>query len=279
MSYVFAGSAGESSPTVPPTPRGQGTLVLGRYFPDETTTGVPAGTVLTPSGSITADTPGAVYEDLELNLGFFSIEAANITIRRCLIRSSLYPIRNWSYNGLLVEDCEIDGGVNGVASASVLGFGATTLRRCHVLGGEDCTKFGGNCLIEDCYIHDPTTVTGGHHDAMQMRFGSNTTFKNCNIRAAYKDHTSAMLIQTGDGTISNVRVENCLLHGGGYTLQVNDKGAGYGPVDNAVLIDNIIVKDAWIFGSHTMDEGTGWLQGNNKLDDGTPLSFPGAPYY
>jgi hypothetical protein len=48
-------------------------------YPDPTNTGVPAGTTLTPSGSITVSRPGTVISDVDVT-GTITITASNVTI-------------------------------------------------------------------------------------------------------------------------------------------------------------------------------------------------------
>ncbi len=79
--------------------------------PGPSTTGVPAGTKLTPSGSIKVTKDGAVIEDLDVT-GSITVLANDVTIRRVHLKSDdYYPIRYFDNDntGLVVEDSEIEG--------------------------------------------------------------------------------------------------------------------------------------------------------------------------
>ena len=65
-------------------------------FPDASNTGVPAGTVLTPSGGLTITTAGAVINAREIT-GQVVVNAPNVTIRNSRIRSnSMWVVDNSS---------------------------------------------------------------------------------------------------------------------------------------------------------------------------------------
>src|SRR6516165_8789263 len=80
-------------------------------MPDATTTGPKAGVTLTPyTGPMIITTPGAVIENVIIN-GQLTVDAANVTVRNCIIQSNDW----WGINGdkatnLTVENSKIIGG-------------------------------------------------------------------------------------------------------------------------------------------------------------------------
>lgn len=217
-------TAPPAQPTPPPAPE---PLAPERTsgFPDATTTGVPAGTALTPSGSLTITEDGAVIDGLEIT-GTVTVEADDVTIRRTVIRNTGdIPIRVIG-NGLLVEDSEIDGQGRGNPA---IGYNDYTLRRVnihHVAEGPRIA--GGDVTIEDSYIHHLVQVGDNHTDAIQLVGGDNVVIRGNTVLAHNPDTgifgNAAFQFGEEDGPVRACLVEGNLMDGGNYT--VNGGGGG-----------------------------------------------------
>jgi hypothetical protein len=121
-------------------------------LPNADNTGVPAGTTLTPSGSLTISTAGAVVAGRDI-VGRVTVNAPNVTIRNSRIHNSVgYAIYNQGNQPLLIEDSEISTGDGGA-----VGDSNYTLRRVEIFGGEHGVEAGNNVLVEDSWIHDLNT--------------------------------------------------------------------------------------------------------------------------
>ena len=92
-------------------------------FPSDATTGVPAGTSLQPSGSVTVSTNGAVIDALSVN-GTITINADNVTIRRTRVETSAALGIRINGRNALIEDTEVFGTANSCAAA--IGYGGYT---------------------------------------------------------------------------------------------------------------------------------------------------------
>jgi hypothetical protein len=79
----------------------------GKPKPGPHNTGVPAGTTLTPSGSIRVEQDGAIVEDLDID-GAITILADNVTIRRERVVRELHgtPVEHPRRCGWLQGGCE-----------------------------------------------------------------------------------------------------------------------------------------------------------------------------
>jgi hypothetical protein len=230
-------------------------------------TGVPAGTVLKPSGSIKVQTAGAIIEDLDIQ-GEITVLADNVTIRRVHLRSGdYYPIRYFDNDnhGLLVEDSEIEGTSDDVTAS--LSFANYTARRLNVHGGADGFKADENVLIEDCWVHDLRNGPGQHNDGVQSTGGKGVTIRHNTISGA-----SNACVQTGDedAATEDLTVECNWLSGGGYSLNI--RGTGATRPKNTRIIDNRFARDS-AYGPWTLDDPNPIVTGNT-YDDGTPLSYP-----
>lgn len=195
-------------------------------YPDETNTGVPAGTTLTSSGTITVTKNGAIIENKDIR-GQVMVQANNVTIRKSRITSGdYYPIRyDNPYRGLVVEDSEIAStGTDGTAAMS---FGYYTARRLNVHGAADGFKADNSATIEDSYIHDLAITAESHNDGVQTTGGSNVTLR----------HSTCILKEGGNACIqfgsadSGWLITDNLFSGGGWTLN-GGQGQTYMTVTN-----------------------------------------------
>ena len=241
-------------------------------LPNATNTGVPAGVSLRPSGSLTISTPGAVVDALDIS-GTIEINADNVTIKRSRIRTNgaRYGIRvNNGYRGAVIEDVEI-AGTDTNCSVGIV-YGNYTARRVNAHGCADGLRIGTNTAVEASYIHDQRKATGTHNDAIQSVGGSNVRIVGNNIVGPFQQSTSAVLLQTNNGPIDNVLMEGNRMSGGSYVLYVKDKGTGYGAPTNVTIRNNVWVWDSWLWGSHTVDKGAGFVWQNNTYEDGRPVA-------
>jgi hypothetical protein len=237
-------------------------------WPNATNTGVPSGTSLTSSGSITVTTDGAVIEKLDIT-GSITVLANNVTIRKVRLTSGdYYPIRYFDNNntGLLVEDSEIIGLSGDVTSA--IAFQHYTARRLNIHGMADGLKADADVLIEDCWIHNLSNGPTEHNDGVQSTGGKGVTIRHNNISGA-----SNATVQTGDesgAATEDMIIENNLLSGGGYTLNI--RGTGATVPKNTCVINNRFVHDA-AYGPWTLDDPAPTVTGN-VYDEGTPIPYP-----
>lgn len=128
-------------------------------FPDASCTGVPSGTVLSPSGSITVSTAGAIIAGRDIS-GSVTVNAPNVTIRNTRIRgNAMFLVANNS-TGLLIEDSElINQRVTGNNCHVGVGSANFTVRRTEITGCENGFNVtGNNVTITDNYVHDLDTV-------------------------------------------------------------------------------------------------------------------------
>lgn len=236
----------------------------GKPRPGPHNTGVPAGTMLTPSGSIRVEQDGAIVEDLDIE-GEIQILANNVTIRRVRIRSGdYYPIRYFDEGntGLVIEDSEIEGTSDDVTAS--VSFASYTARRLNVHGGADGFKADSEVLIEDSWIHDLRNGPDQHNDGVQSTGGANVTLRNNWITGG-----SNAAVQTGDESAAteNLTIECNWLGGGGYTLNIRGEGATV-PV-NTKIINNVFSRDH-AYGPWTLDDPDPTISGNT-YEDGEPI--------
>jgi hypothetical protein len=190
-------------------------------FPNAGTTGVPAGTALTRSGSLDVKQRGTVIDGLDID-GCVDVKADDVTIRRSRITCArpTTAVRLFDgYHNLTLEDVEIDG--SGRVSAAV-GFSDYTLVRVNIHDVSDGPRMGENTMIRDSYIHDLARREGSHNDAIQVSGGSNIQILHNRLdvyAAATGDFfNAAIMVGTQSARVEDMLIEGNYLDGGNYTV-------------------------------------------------------------
>ncbi|MFD1504230.1 hypothetical protein FE374_04080 [Georgenia yuyongxinii] len=241
--------ATDAGPTASPTPAAQSPAPSPSSqmsdFPDASNTGVPAGTPLTRSGSLTIEEDGAVIEGLEI-VGSVKVLADNVVIRNSrILGTARTPLKVKGAN-LLVEDTEIDG--QGKANP-VLGSSDYTLRRVHIHNVVEGPRIdGGNVTIEDSYIHSLIDDDKTHGDVIQVLSGKNINIHGNNLQAYNPDlgYPANAAFQFGEehGRVRNCVVENNLMNGGNYTIN----GGGGGSEGAECTFRNNVFQENYRYG-------------------------------
>lgn len=212
-------------------------------YPDETNTGVPAGTQLTNATSITVNEsyisanggrgPDGRFVLSEKNISEqIVVSANNVTIKNTRITTNAYyPIDYNGYTGLLVEDTEIKATSPSVTAG--IGFSNYTARRIMITGSSDGIKADDNVLVEDSYITQLCQSAGSHNDGVQFYGNGNVTLRHNTIKgsvmkAAGVDGCTApqdvVAIQINSGAANSV-IENNLIDSHNALWSINGAGA------------------------------------------------------
>lgn len=239
--------------------------------PDISNTGVPAGTVLRPSGPLVVTEDGTVIDGLDVQ-GCVQVKADRVTIRRTRIRcDSWYGVRvHDGFRGTQVEDVEIDGrgftGSVGVSGSSL------TLRRADIHDVGDGVRVGSNSLYEQNFIHDLAIGGGSHNDGMQVAGPATNVTIRGNTIVHVRRQTSAIIVKADRGPISDVLIEGNRLNGGTYTLYVYSTPEHV--TRDATVRHNRLGRDHVYGPIATKDpQGLRW-EGNVWLDTGEPIPPP-----
>jgi hypothetical protein len=192
-----------------------------RIWPDASTTGVPAGTVLQPSGSISVTVSGTVINGLDIN-GCVDIHANNVVIENTRIRCGRDTLVVRVFSGstnLTVKDTELDG--QNTAGACI-GFDNFTMLRDDLHNCVDGVNANGNVAMEYTYVHLLSRGSATHNDTFQTIGGAHMLLIGNNMEA-YNTTTNDLMnsaIQTGhlNKALSDVLVVGNLFDGGNYTV-------------------------------------------------------------
>jgi hypothetical protein len=201
---------------VPPTPLS--------YWPGPTTTGVPAGTVLKNSGSLTLKKAGQVLTGLNIT-GCVSVFASNVKIMKSRITCSspTYSVR--VYTGatkLVLEDVEINGTGNTSTSVCCDNY---TLRRINAFNSIDGPRIGNSSSIVDSWVHDLSRITGSHNDTLQTTGGIGMLIQHNRLEpynAVLRDPMNACLMigSTSAPTVTTLTVQDNYCDGGNYSIGI-----------------------------------------------------------
>lgn len=211
-------------------------------YPDGTNTGYkPTGVTTTTTGvsyngdgDFDALTAGAVIDGKVIN-GCVNIKAPNVTIKRSVVKGcgSYFNLRLYpGAGGFVIEDTEVDGSgaVNNAAMVDD-GVGPVTMRRVNMHNVADGPHPGEHWLIVDSWIHDLTRCDVCHNDTIQSLGANDVTVRHNtleNLAGTTKDGgmNSVVRIATEQGPVSGFVVQDNLLAGGNYAVQVRSQGSG-----------------------------------------------------
>ena len=198
----------------------------------------------------------------------------DVTIRNFEINGGKYGVDSnvfeGSVSGLVLEDGEISG-----QSSSGLLVSGTVARRLHIHHqGADAVKAWNDVVFEDSYVHHLGSISGSHSDGVQMIGGSNVTIRRNHFDMPHDEpgftNSQVMIIQT-HSPIDGVIIDSNWINGGGYSVQITDKGVGNGYPRNVEITNNRFGRE-YQFGPLRFKDGTPDVVAGNVWDDtGAPI--------
>jgi hypothetical protein len=211
------------------------------YLSDHT--GPTNESILQARGGFSTSFDGQVIENVFIT-GTITIQHRNVILRNFKIDANGNPygirvISGAGASGAIIEDGEIYGSL----SSGIFAQAGLTMRRVEIHHSDgDATKFEGfeGTLVEDCWWHHLGLAEGAHADGVQIRKGSNFTFRrnfsDMPIGLSGTRSNSAFIIGSDLSAIDNVVIEGNWLNGGNYTIYLQDSGQG--GITNAVVRNN-----------------------------------------
>jgi hypothetical protein len=192
-------------------------------YPDAGNTGVPPGTSLTPSGSRTVSTDGAVLSGLEIN-GTVTVTADNVTIEDSrIVRSSggsgsYAVILNNGADDFTIRDTEVAGPTSttdGLESAVWNHYNnpSATAIRVYFHGCADCWEGAGS--FRDDYMVVDAAYPGSHDEDIYV-CGTSVNVDHSTLINTH--HQTATVFGDTICGGNDYTVTNSLLAGGGYVL-------------------------------------------------------------
>lgn len=221
-----------------------------------TSVGVPAGVTLKKvSGNMFITKAGTVVDGIDLN-GRIAVQAPNVVIKNSIIRGDgtqlMNPVIMSLSTNLLIQDSEIAAKTPSPNVLGVIGSNFTLVRvnihdvidAVHIYGA-------GSVTVKDSWLHDNLhyeslpELNGGpsHDDSIQIISGSNIVITGNTMEDAYG---AAIQFTQDKGSVSNVRVENNTIGGGGCSLNFAEKGRG--PFKSIAVKNNVFKRDQRIKG-------------------------------
>jgi hypothetical protein len=239
-------------------------------FPRDSTTGVPAGVALTPSGGLRVTTPNAVLDSLDIS-GDVSIEAPGVVIKNSRIHG------NGDGDGISVRSGSVqifDSEIFGFENA--IGFDNWAAYRVdiHSTTG-DGVKFGSNVTLQDSWIHDLTPGPGAHADGGQMQGGVRNlvvTHNTIDVSSARSANSALFLApDLGPSADGPVTIAGNYLAGGNYTLFCVDGADGRYLVKNITIRDNVFGRSGG-YGAARINVPVTWAN-NVWADSGAAVRY------
>lgn len=227
-------------------------------YPDATNTGVPAGTALTASGSITASTNGQVISGKDIT-GQLVIDAPNVTVKDSKIHTneggsgSTAIILNNGATNFTLEDSEVygNGSTTNAPESGVwnhYGDSGFSVLRSYIHGSPD--NIEGPANVQDSYLIVDAEYKGAHSENIYL-CGAPASVDHSTMYNQ-SDETSLIFGDGICGSGNQVSVTNSLLAGGGWMLQPDSKGVS-APV---TITDNRVGR---CLGAVSQDSGGGYV--------------------
>ena len=155
--------------------------MLGRTFPSDATTGVPAGTALANyAGTCTITTPNTVIDAKTVNCSL-RIQAKNVTITRSLINGTVFATDNGSFT---ISDSDVRVGEREGTGIGDVNFTAT---RVEVTGGNRSINCFRDCTVDSSYVHGQYRDATGQAHESGIRMGSNSVIRGNTIACTAPD--------------------------------------------------------------------------------------------
>ena len=204
--------------------------------PGASSTGVPAGVTLTPSGELLITTPNQVIDSLDI-AGPVTVEAPGVVIKNSRIRGSdVYGVIV-NTGSVTITDTEISGFENGIAGDNWVALRVNI----HSVYG-DGVKFGDDVTLQDSWIHDVTPSADAHADGGQMQSGVSNLVVRHNVidMTSASSANSALFIapDLGPSTSGPVTIDDNWLDGGNFSLYCVDGNSGQYIVKNISITNN-----------------------------------------
>lgn len=236
--------------------------------------------VLKPlTGQLQSGTAGApkIYDGYTIPSGSLQgdLSVHNVILRNCVLASGTV----FAGNDVTVDHCTIHGGV------SLSGGDRFVFTNNNVTGWDDAvhiTSDSGPVKIVSVtgnWLHSPSPACADHSDGVQLLGVENATFRYNVIDLGPWIHCSAtnpdegplngaFQVETTQGPVNNVTIDNNWLNGGGYVLRV------YSGCTNIKITNNQFGRDARWGPFDTADAGSGvtTFSGNKYEDNGQTIA-------
>lgn len=266
----------------------------GGCWPGASTTGIPAGTVLSAyTGPCTISTAGTVIDAKTVNC-ILSVRAANVTITRSQINGGVdIPSSAPAEASFTITDSNIHIGDNLNTGLMRRNF---TANRVEITGGRRSVYCMSNCVIENSWVHAQGGDPDGEAHFSGIRMEQYTTVRHSSITCEANRHAasgcSAGLTGYGDfAAVQNNLIERNLFYGGSGGASTtcayggssgDDGGKPYGHLaENIRFISNRFVRGPsghcgnlrTVIDFNPVRPGNVWS--DNLFNDGTAVNATG----
>lgn len=186
--------------------------------------GVPVGTTLTPSGSITVNTPGTVIDGLDVT-GKIQINANNVTIKNTRVTQTGVSGQTGvqaigiaaGVTGVSIQDVECRNSGVAIEACFATSAGASwTLTRVYFHGCADCVETYGSGTVTDSYIITDLMQPGDHVEPIYVSgTGGLVSVKHSTLFNP-QVQTAVLFVDSYTGQ-AHGSISDSLIAGGGWT--------------------------------------------------------------
>ena len=258
---------------------------LGQSWPDTTTTGVPAGTALTPyTGPCTITVADTVIDKKDVTCDDLRIFAKGVVITNSLVHNRIFVDDSANEGSVSVTDTTVS-----LPAAPVTGIGDVdfTATRVKVTGGGRGIACYRNCTVTDSYVVGGFVDESGQHHMSGIRVNTNSTLIHNTIGCSAPDIppdagcSAAITGYPDSDPVSGNQIRNNLIlaESGGYCAY---GGSTAGKPFSGQTRDIAFTDNVWQMGQSGQSctwgpitsfdvtaPGNQWV--NNRFEDGTAI--------
>lgn len=189
--------------------------------------GVPSGTGLTPSKSMTVTANGATVSRQRVT-GSITIAANDVTVEDTeVVDSDLASgaiVITRGHHGTVITHDTIHGlnRTSGALAFAVYNQGDEQLREDHVYAYNVDRILVGSGTLADSYCLDNANIAGGHYECVYN--GGGRVMMDHDVLLNTHDQTAAVFVESYFDNLSGVEVSNSMLAGGDYCIYGGSQG-------------------------------------------------------
>lgn len=237
---------GSNPPPAPPSASQTGCMLKPSAcgYPDQSNTGVPAGTSLTTrTGDISVNTAGAVVQNIALT-GSIEINADNVTVKDVQVTNSdasghaiwIAP----GVGGVTIEDSTIRGADagSGAVQYAVQNSGTDTNTGLRLDMYNCATCWAGAGTLQDSYGITNGVISGSHYEPVYYGGGGGRLVISHDTLLNPEGQTAAVFGGNDYGDETGLTITNNLLAGGGYMIYGGTIGSAGASTTNVTITGN-----------------------------------------
>jgi hypothetical protein len=252
-------------------------------YPSPSTAGVPAGTSLTPSGSISVNTAGTVISNRAVT-GTIDVYASNVVIKDTMVTSTDTGVDSIMIHSpatnVTIQDTTVAGADGTPAGRGIHNTTGTSITVTRVYIHNDSDGVVGLQHTSDSYIITDGLVSGAHVEPVYLPGAGSSNDESTVIHNTLLNPQGQVSAVFADchtyGACWNMAIENNLMEGGDFTVECCDGSGAVSPSGNTQITGNrfarVYYRNSGVYGPTSgVDTKRTTYSGNIYDDNGASV--------